>query len=164
VGITAISILKSLPKLLFELQPYSTQTERAKENADYRITQQFKNALVQHIYEKQSVSNYADLLAVTPDHLNNCVKAATGKTARDLLCDMVMMEAKALLRQTALSISELVREPPGVRAFDERTITNSSGRKYSFSKRKNKKDKGLPAKAIHPNLPSANADINQHAY
>lgn len=96
-----------LSALLLELQPFSTGTEKVKENAALRITQQYKDALVQHIYEKQSVSEYADILAVTPDYLNKCVKAATGKPAIDLLLDMVLMEAKALLRQTALSISEI---------------------------------------------------------
>ena len=96
-----------LAALLLELQPFATSKEKVKENAAFRITQQYKNALVQYIYEKQAVSDYADLLAVTPDHLNKCVKAVTGKTAQDLLCDMVLMEAKALLRQTSLSISEI---------------------------------------------------------
>lgn len=53
---------------------------------------------------------YADLLAVTADYLNKCVKAATGKSAHDLLGDMILMEAKALLRQTSLSVSEIAFE------------------------------------------------------
>lgn len=96
-----------LSALLLELQPFSTSGEKVKENAAFRITQQYKDALVQHIYEKQSVSQYADLLAVTPDYLNKCVKAVTGKPALELLLDMILMEAKALLRQTPLSISEI---------------------------------------------------------
>ncbi len=96
-----------LAALFLELQPFYTNAQKVKDNAAFRITEQYKNALVQFIYEKQSVSDYADLLAVTPDHLNKCVKSATGKPAHNLLCDMVMMEAKALLRQTSLSISEI---------------------------------------------------------
>jgi AraC-like DNA-binding protein len=96
-----------LSTLLLELQPFSSVGERVKENAAFRITQQYKDALTQHIYEKQSVSEYADMLAVTPDYLNKCVKATTGKPALELLLDMVLMEAKALLRQTSLSISEI---------------------------------------------------------
>lgn len=93
--------------LFMELQPFVVTAEKVKENAAARITQQYKNALSQHIYEKQSVSAYADLLAVTGDYLNKCVKAATGKPAHDLISDMMLMEVKALLKQTPLSISEI---------------------------------------------------------
>ncbi len=93
--------------LFLELQPFAVNTEKVKENAALRITQQYKNALVQHIYEKQLVNEYADFLAVTPKHLNKCVKAATGKSAHDLLNDMILLEVKALLKQTQLSISEI---------------------------------------------------------
>jgi AraC-like DNA-binding protein len=96
-----------LSALFLELQPFSASTDKVKENAAFRITQRYKDALVQHIYEKQLVSDYAQILSVTADYLNKCVKAATGKSAHDLLCDMVLMEAKALLRQTSLSISEI---------------------------------------------------------
>lgn len=93
--------------LFLELQPFAGNGEKVKENAAFRITQLYKNALTQHIYEKQSVSEYADLLAVTADYLNKCIKVATGMSALDLLGDMMLMEAKALLRQTSLSISEI---------------------------------------------------------
>ncbi|MDQ3845225.1 MAG: helix-turn-helix domain-containing protein [Bacteroidota bacterium] len=96
-----------LVTLFLELQPFSVTTEKVKENAAFRITQQYKNALAQHVYERQSVSAYADLLAVTADYLNKCVKSITGKPAQELLSDMLVMEAKALLRQTSLSISEI---------------------------------------------------------
>ena len=42
-----------------------------------------------------------------PNHLNKCVKAATGKSAQDLLSEMVLLEAKVLLRQTSLSVNEI---------------------------------------------------------
>ncbi|MCU7549730.1 helix-turn-helix domain-containing protein [Chitinophagaceae bacterium LB-8] len=93
--------------LFLELLPFTRPLEKVKENAAARITQQYKNALVQHIYDKQLLTEYAQLLSVTPDYLNKCVKATTGKSAHDLLSDMVLLEAKALLKQTTLSISEI---------------------------------------------------------
>jgi YesN/AraC family two-component response regulator len=47
------------------------------------------------------------MLAITPDHLNKCVKATIGKTSQELLADMIILEAKVLLKQTSLSISEI---------------------------------------------------------
>jgi AraC family transcriptional activator of pobA len=96
-----------LSALFLELQPFAVNVDEVKKNAAFRITQQYKNELVQHIYEKQSVNEYADFLAVTPKHLNKCVKAVTGKSAHDLLYDMLLLEVKTLLKQTQLTVSEI---------------------------------------------------------
>lgn len=96
-----------LMALFTELKQVAQPPVTAKKNAGFRITQAYKNALSQHIYKKQHITEYADFLAVTPDHLNKCVRAITGKSAQDLLLDMLLLEAKVLLSQTGLSISEI---------------------------------------------------------
>ena len=53
------------------------------------------------------MAEYAGLLNVSPNHLNKCVKSTTGKSAQDLLSEMVLLEAKVLLRQTSLSVNEI---------------------------------------------------------
>ncbi len=93
--------------LFVEINHSVKPQERPLRNAALRITQQFKNALTQYIYEKHSVSEYADLLAVSPNHLHKCVKTVTGKTAHDLLDEMRVLEAKVLLKQTNLSIADI---------------------------------------------------------
>ena len=47
------------------------------------------------------------MFAVTPNHLNKCVKTVTGQSAHDLLSEMILLEAKVMLKQTNLSISEI---------------------------------------------------------
>lgn len=93
--------------LFTEVNRFYTPSVSAKKNTALMIAQNFKDALSRHIYEKQKVTEYADLLAVSPNHLNKCVKAATGKSAQDLLNDMIVLEAKVLLKQTDLQISEI---------------------------------------------------------
>ncbi len=83
-----------------------TATDRTGKAAS-RFTQLYKNALSEFIYEKQQVAEYADLLHISPNHLNKCVKIATGQTARDLLDEMLLLEARVLLAQTELSVSEI---------------------------------------------------------
>ncbi len=83
-----------------------TASDRA-DNAALRFTQLYKNALSQFIYEKQTVSDYADLLHISPNHLNKCVKTVAGQSARDLLDEMILLEAKVLLSQSDLSVSEI---------------------------------------------------------
>src|SRR5207249_1013175 len=70
----------NLLALLLEVKKFTKQ-EKIKENAAFRIVQQYKNKLSRYIYEKHSVAEYAAMLAVSPNHLNKCVKAATGKSA-----------------------------------------------------------------------------------
>lgn len=127
-----------LSALFLELQPFAGQAEKVKENSAARITQQYKDALAQHIYEKQSLSEYAQLLSITADYLNKCVKTTTGKPAHDLLSDMMLMEAKALLKQTSLSVSEVAfkvgKEDPSdfTRFFKSKTgLTPSQYRQMS---------------------------------
>ena len=93
--------------LLTELKPFATAPASSSQNSAYQITEQYKKALSQFIYEKQKVRDYADLLAVSPNHLNKCVKSVTGQSAHDLLSEMVLLEAKVLLKQTNQSVSEI---------------------------------------------------------
>ena len=93
--------------LFTEIKRFYNPSVSTKRSSALTITQNFKDALSNHIYEKQRVSEYADMLAVSPNHLNKCVKTATGQSAQDLLNEMVLLESKILLRQTDLSINEI---------------------------------------------------------
>lgn len=96
-----------LLSIFSELRQVTTAEVNLREDRSAQITRQFKAALSQHIYEKQQVSDYADLLAVTPNHLNKCVKRTMGRTAHQLIDEMLVIETKVLLKQTTLSISEI---------------------------------------------------------
>jgi AraC-like DNA-binding protein len=120
--------------LFLEIKPFTENTEKIIENSAFRITQQYKNALTQFIYQKQRVSDYADLLAVSPNHLNKCIKSVTGKSAQDLLNEMILLEVKTLLKQTDLSISEIAfkvgREDPSDFSKFFRTKTGFTPSEY----------------------------------
>lgn len=88
----------------------NNDTKKSKENAAARLTAQYKDALNQHIYQKQSVHEYADMLHVTPNHLNKCVKSIINKTAQNLLNEMLIMEAKSLLKYSGLPISQVAEK------------------------------------------------------
>ena len=88
----------------------NVENDLGKDNAASRLTSRFKDALSQHIYEKQSVRAYADLLHVTPNHLNKCVKNTLDKTAQNLLNEMLILEAKSLLKYSDLSIAQIAEQ------------------------------------------------------
>ena len=99
-------ISANLLAIFFEVKQFAKQ-EKITENAAFRIAQQYKNKLARYIYEKHSVAEYAGMLNVSPNHLNKCVKAATGKSAQDLLSEMILLEAKVLLKQSTLTVNEI---------------------------------------------------------
>ena len=93
--------------LLSEIKNLAQINQNKKQDASSILTYKYKNALSEFIYSKKTVSEYADYLSVTPNHLLKCVKNTTGKTAHELLDEMRILESKVLLKQTDKSISEI---------------------------------------------------------
>lgn len=93
--------------LFLEIKPYQVTEKKNASAAAAGITQRYKEALTKHIYEYQKVSDYARLLSVSPNHLNRCVRGTLGRSAKDVLFEILLLEIKVLLKQTTLSISEI---------------------------------------------------------
>lgn len=102
-NLVPIYLLSLFSELKHQIQFQKVQAK----NASTYITQRYKNALSELIYEKKSVQEFADYLAISANHLHKCVKATTGKSAHELLEDMRILEAQVLLKQTNLSIGEI---------------------------------------------------------
>lgn len=60
-----------------------------------------------HFLTVRKVSDYAAMLHVTPDHLNRAVKSCSDKTARELIDEMMLMEAKTYLLYSSMTIAEI---------------------------------------------------------
>lgn len=90
-----------------ELKPFVETSKPKTVNAALQITEEFKKALAHHISNKFKIADYANLLHISPNHLNKCVKQTTGKSALDLLNEMLLLEAKVLLKQTDLTVTEI---------------------------------------------------------
>lgn len=63
-----------------------------------------------HYIDKRSVKEYADLLAVTPNHLSQTVKAATGKNALAFIVERIIAESKSLILYTDFDITEIAHQ------------------------------------------------------
>ena len=70
----------------------------------------FKKAVEKDYKREHSTSYYADLLYITPDHLNRTFKAKTGSTAKDYIQSRIITEAKRLLYFTDLANKEIAYE------------------------------------------------------
>lgn len=60
-----------------------------------------------HFLTVRKVGDYADMLHISPDHLNRAVKSCSDKTASELIDEMIIMEAKTYLIHTDLTVSEI---------------------------------------------------------
>lgn len=110
-GPPSVSLITSYLLTLFtEVNQFVEEASQRSGNAATILTQQYKNALTQHIYSLHSVREYANILHVTPNHLNKCVKNTLGKTAQALLNEMLVLEAKSLLKYSDLTISEIAEK------------------------------------------------------
>lgn len=75
----------------------------------------FEHLLEQHFFEIAkrktakifSVSDFADKLNITTNHLSDAVKKAVGKTPTQIIKDRIILESKSLLHSTDCSISEI---------------------------------------------------------
>lgn len=71
------------------------------------VLQQFRKLLEVHYTEKRLPRDYAAMLYITPNHLNAVCKDLMGKPAGTLIRDRVLLEAKRLLVNADLQITEI---------------------------------------------------------
>jgi len=67
------------------------------DSSQNKIVKQFNNLTDEHFLKHTQVSQYADMLYISPGHLNDLIKMATGRTAKQIIDEKRVMEAKRLL-------------------------------------------------------------------
>jgi len=87
-------------------QFYDISRSNLKSTAEL-ISRRFKNFVGKYYLQKQTVKAYAELLCITPNHLNKIIKTTTGRTALRLIIDRILVDAKALLRLSSMNVSEI---------------------------------------------------------
>lgn len=78
-------------------------------NAAGRLSTAFCKRVVAHHREALSMADHAAALDVTPTHLTRACKAATGKTAADLLTERVLHAARIALLESAVPVQDVAR-------------------------------------------------------
>ena len=72
-----------------------------------KILQQFRSLIEDHFLSKTQVTEYADMIYITPGHLNDTIKTVTGKTAKQVIDEKRITEAKRLLFWGELSVKQI---------------------------------------------------------
>lgn len=79
----------------------------SKSKTAISLTNKFKELLHKHIHAKHLVTDYANMLHVSANHLNKMVKEVTRKSTSRWIDETLIIEAKVLLFQTDYSINEI---------------------------------------------------------
>lgn len=82
-------------------------TDKKRLSRGQVISRTFKELVNQHFRQQKRVQQYADLLAVTPRHLNELIKTQTGQSPSYWILAMEILEAKYQLKYTTRTIAEV---------------------------------------------------------
>ena len=89
------------------LYPKTKQISGSKGNL---LTKRFLQLIEENYQQNLSVSDYAEFLNVSANHLTETVKKITGQKSNDLIKNRILLEAKKLLTYTDLTVSEVAFE------------------------------------------------------
>lgn len=73
----------------------------------HTLLRSFQQLIDKHFRDIKLPKEYADLLYITPNHLNALCQELVGKTAGDLIRDRVLLEAKRLLTNADETVTEI---------------------------------------------------------
>ncbi|MBW2000840.1 MAG: helix-turn-helix domain-containing protein [Deltaproteobacteria bacterium] len=71
------------------------------------LVRRFKRLVSKNFLKDRSVETYASRLGITPGHLRDTVKAATGMTPGQIIRNTLALEAKRLLVHTDMTVAEI---------------------------------------------------------
>lgn len=97
-----VSLFSGVKRLYFE-HAHGDRLLSRSEN----ICKQLTKLVMKHFSSERRVSFYADRLHITPQHLSVTVKQVTGRTVSDVIAEVVVMDAKAKLKSTNMTVQEI---------------------------------------------------------
>lgn len=74
-----------------------------------RLAARFTQIVERDFRSGQGVADYAEALGVTPTHLSRVCRTTTGRSAKAILSDRVIFEARRLLLETRLPVQEVAQ-------------------------------------------------------
>jgi len=92
--------------LLIKLNMRLVLSQSSKISKNYYL-HKFEILIEQHFLLKKYPKDYAELLFITPNHLNAVCIQFAGKSAGDMIRSRILLEAKRLLMYSSLTINEI---------------------------------------------------------
>jgi AraC-like DNA-binding protein len=90
-----------------ERQVLRAEPETTRPDAAQRLVARFSDVMEHQFRTGAGIAEIAAELGVTPTHLTRCCRAASGRTAIELLQDRRIYEARQMLSDTAMPIGQI---------------------------------------------------------
>ena len=78
-----------------------------KDTRKEELANKFFGLIMKHFKENKDVAFYADKLCITSKYLTMVIKEVSGKSAKDWIVEYIVLEIKALLKNTNMNIQEI---------------------------------------------------------
>lgn len=105
-----MEIVQCLIKAFFYSSSYNLLPDGKKKSKNEMLVEQFLKHVESNYKGQRGVEFYADKLCLTPKYLSKVIKESSGKSANDWIDDYVVLEAKALLKSTNMTIQQISDE------------------------------------------------------
>lgn len=103
-----LAVRNYIELLLIEMSRIEDKWQQShREEAGFKLTRQYLSAVELYFRSISNVSEYASMLYVTPNHLNDSVKKTLGNSASDVLRERQLLEAKRLLSYSNSNVEEI---------------------------------------------------------
>ncbi|MEY3248604.1 MAG: hypothetical protein RL742_647 [Bacteroidota bacterium] len=101
--------LRALLLQLLVMLSRNMPARTAKPNSKHQLTilRNFERLIELHYRDKRLPRDYAEMLFITPNHLNALTNGLIGKPAGELIRDRVLLEAKRLLVNSDYTITQI---------------------------------------------------------
>ena len=110
-GIMAADIIRHYIFILLYKLKYLKQKPLVpaipQQNPTMSLADRFEELIEKNFLRISTIDQYAALLGVSPGHLSETIKKKTGKSPKQILQEAILLEARLLLKQNNLSISEI---------------------------------------------------------
>lgn len=89
---------------------YKTDEKHVNKGKGHIMVKRFFQLIEENYSQNLSVAEYADRMAITPNHLTQTVNQLTGKTSSQIIKSKQILEIKRLLVHTNLSVTEIASQ------------------------------------------------------
>jgi len=105
----SVELLRSILDLIltFCSTIYKTDDYKLVKGKGHIVVKKFYQLVEENYHKNLSVAEYADKLAITPNHLTQTVTQLTGKTSSQIIKSKQILEIKRLLVHTNLNVTEI---------------------------------------------------------
>ena len=108
----SIDLLRSILDLIltFSATLYQYEEENVNKGKGHIVVKRFFQLVEENYQKNLTVAQYADKLAITPNHLTQTVNRLTGKTSSQIIKAKQILEIKRLLVHSNLGVSEIANQ------------------------------------------------------